>query len=164
MPLREDSFDTHRHHTFLVTVPARVLDATAAEKPTASTPSWTDQCRPQKRACWPICHGYLPRELGLDRRACGKLGSSFVDGSTTPPAPASSSQPTAERPSRTAPPSATVLFPACRARTFALVWRHGGECRGGGADVCYGATATSLSGVRYRSGFRIWSWVDQEYG
>jgi hypothetical protein len=59
---------------------------------------------------------------------------------------ASSSQLTAERPSGTAPPSAMVLFPACRARAFAFVWRHGGECRGGGADVCYEATATSLSG------------------
>lgn len=99
-----------------------------------------------KERAGPSAHGYYPREFGLDRRASGKLGSSFVDGSTTPPAPASSSQRTAERPSGTAPPSAMVLFPACRARAFSFVWRHGGECRGGGADVCYEATATSLSG------------------
>jgi hypothetical protein len=54
MPLREGLFDTHRHHTFFVTVPARVLDATAAEKPTARHHEQINADL-KKGAYWPIC-------------------------------------------------------------------------------------------------------------
>ena len=95
------------------------LDATAAENPPSARHHEQINADLKRERAGPSAHGYCPREFVLDRRACCKLGPSFVDGSTTPPAPASSSQLTAERPSGTAPPSAMVLFPACRARTFA---------------------------------------------